>query len=262
MHTIAAPLWDFSADQGARQFAELGIALVLSTLIGLERAVQQKSAGLRTHTLVGVGSALFMQVSQYGFADVLLRDHVTLDPSRVAAQIVSGIGFIGGGLIFVRRDAVKGLTTAATIWLTCAVGMACGGGLALLATAATAVHFLVVRGYPMVTRHLPAVWAEEQVEVQLAYRIGGGLLPRVLELCTAAGFRVLRVRVDRAPWKGRDRPTRTVRAEEERRPDDRGIAEVLVALEGSGDVHRLVGEISELDGILGADAGQDLDSSD
>jgi putative Mg2+ transporter-C (MgtC) family protein len=72
---------------------------------------------------VGLGAACFMMVSKYGFFDVL-GDHVTLDPSRVAAQIVSGIGFIGGGLIFVRRDAVRGLTTAAVIWLTTAVGMA------------------------------------------------------------------------------------------------------------------------------------------
>ncbi|MET7765505.1 MgtC/SapB family protein [Streptomyces sp. NPDC005336] len=262
MQLIAAPMWEFGADQGVRQFAELGVALVLSTLIGLERAVRQKSAGLRTHTLVGVGSALFMQVSQYGFADVLLREHVTLDPSRVAAQIVSGIGFIGGGLIFVRRDAVRGLTTAATIWLTCAVGMACGGGLALLATAATVVHFLVVRGYPLVTRRMPATWSAEEVEVQLSYRVGGGLLSHVLELCTSAGFKVLRVRVDRAPWKGRDRSTRVVRAEEEARPSDTGVAEVQLALEGTGDVLRLVGQISELDGVLGADAGPETESAE
>src|SRR3954462_6906980 len=118
--------------QGWTQVAELIIALVLSTAIGLEREVRQKSAGLRTHTLVGLASALIMLVSKYGFTDVL-GEHVTLDPSRIAAQIVSGIGFIGGGLIFVRRDAVRGLTTAAPIWLTAAVGMAAGAGLWLLA---------------------------------------------------------------------------------------------------------------------------------
>ncbi|KOG89448.1 magnesium transporter MgtC, partial [Streptomyces varsoviensis] len=122
-YPFAAPLFA-STGQGTRQFAELGIALLLSSLIGLEREVRQKSAGLRTHTLVGVGSALFMEVSIHGFGSMTGLDGVALDPSRVAAQIVSGIGFIGGGLIFVRRDAVRGLTTAATIWLTCAVGMA------------------------------------------------------------------------------------------------------------------------------------------
>ncbi|GIH17523.1 hypothetical protein Raf01_56950 [Rugosimonospora africana] len=85
--------------QGWTQLGELALALVLSAAIGLERELRQKSAGLRTHTLVGFSSALIMLVSKYGFTDVL-GEHVTLDPSRVAARIVSGIGFIGGGLIF------------------------------------------------------------------------------------------------------------------------------------------------------------------
>ena len=87
---------------------ELAAALLLSSLVGFERELRAKSAGLRTHTLVGVGAALFMLVSKYGFGDMLALDRVSLDPSRVAAQIVSGIGFIGGGLIFVRRDVVRG----------------------------------------------------------------------------------------------------------------------------------------------------------
>jgi putative Mg2+ transporter-C (MgtC) family protein len=102
------------------------LALVLSTLIGLEREIRQKNAGLRTHTLVGLGSALFMLISKYGFTDVLVTGRIILDPSRVAAQIVSGIGFIGAGLIFVRRDSVRGLTTAAGIWVTAAIGAAAG----------------------------------------------------------------------------------------------------------------------------------------
>jgi putative Mg2+ transporter-C (MgtC) family protein len=101
--------------------------VLLTAIIGIEREARAKSAGVRTHTLVGFGSAVFMVVSKYGFADVLPLDHIALDPSRVAAQIVSGIGFIGGGLIFVQRSSVvRGLTTAATIWLAAAVGMACG----------------------------------------------------------------------------------------------------------------------------------------
>jgi putative Mg2+ transporter-C (MgtC) family protein len=119
-----APLGE-SVGQGWPQLAELGLAMVLSAAIGLEREIRQKSAGLRTHTLVGFAAALIMLVSEYGFFDVLSA-HVTLDPSRIAAQIVSGIGFIGGGLIFIRRGAVRGLTTAAVIWLTAAVGMAAG----------------------------------------------------------------------------------------------------------------------------------------
>src|ERR1700753_935952 len=98
----------------------IGLALALSASIGLDRELRQKSAGLRTYTLVGVGSALFMLISKYGFFDVLKENEVILDPSRVAAQIVSGIGFIGAGLIFVRRDSVRGLTTAAGVSLPAA----------------------------------------------------------------------------------------------------------------------------------------------
>src|SRR2546423_131417 len=92
--TGVATIFEFGTGQGVRQFTELGVAFVLSTLIGLERERRQKAAGMRTHTLVGVGTALFMLVSKYGFTDMLSFGHVSFDPSRVAAQIVSGIGFI------------------------------------------------------------------------------------------------------------------------------------------------------------------------
>ncbi|WP_425840522.1 MgtC/SapB family protein [Streptomyces fractus] len=233
---LAFSLFDPAAGQGLRQLAELGLALVLSTLIGAERAVQQKSAGLRTHTLVGVGSALFMEVSQHGFNSVLGMGGVALDPSRVAAQIVSGIGFIGGGLIFVRRDAVRGLTTAATVWLTCAIGMACGGGLPLLAFAATACHFLVVRGYPWLTRRVPALASERRSGLHLAYRVGSSVLTRVLEECTSRGFRVVELRNDSADWEpGRGRG---------------GTMAVRMEIEGTSDVPELVAVLAELDGVL------------
>lgn len=129
-----------------QQVGYLALALVLAALIGAEREMRQKSAGLRTNAVVGLAAALMMVVSKYGFTDVL-GPHSTVDPSRVAAQIVSGIGFIGGGLIFVRRDSyVAGLTTAAVVWLTAGVGMACGAGLWQLALVVTAGHFVIVLG--------------------------------------------------------------------------------------------------------------------
>jgi putative Mg2+ transporter-C (MgtC) family protein len=143
--------------EGWKQVGELALAFLLASLIGLERELKQKSAGLRTHTIVGVGAALFMLVSKYGFNDVLIANRVVLDPSRVAAQIVSGIGFIGAGLIFVRRDSVRGLTTAAAIWLTAAVGAAAGAGLWLLAMVGAATHFVVIYGYTPLTRRLTKV---------------------------------------------------------------------------------------------------------
>src|ERR1700734_3295504 len=135
-----------TAGQGWVQIGELGMAFFLSALIGLEREIRHKSAGLRTHTLVGFAAALIMLVSKYGFGDVLSTGQVVLDPSRIAGQIVTGIGFIGGGLIFVRRDSVRGLTTAAIVWLDAAIGMACGAGLVILALFATVAHFVVVFG--------------------------------------------------------------------------------------------------------------------
>src|ERR1700684_377278 len=88
------------AGQGVKQFIELGTAFLLSAAIGLEREIRRKSAGIRTYTVVGTSAALFLLISKYGFTDVLAAGTVVLDPSRVAAQIVSGIGFIGGGNLF------------------------------------------------------------------------------------------------------------------------------------------------------------------
>ncbi len=176
------------------QFAELALALLLSSLIGLEREFRAKSAGLRTHTLVGVAAALIMLVSKYGFGDTIIKDAVILDPSRVAAQIVSGIGFIGGGLIFVQRDIVRGLTTAAIIWLTAAVGMACGAGLPLLALFVTATHFLVVYGYtPLAKRIL-----SERAEIHVQYTPGKGAVEKVMQMCTGRGFAIQELAVQQS----------------------------------------------------------------
>src|ERR1700744_848604 len=161
------------------QFEELALALVLSTLIGLEREFRAKSAGLRTHTLVGVAAALIMLVSKYGFSDVIVRYAIVLDPSRVAAQIVSGIGFIGGGLIFIQRDVVRGLTTAAIIWLTAAVGMAGGAGLPLLALFVTGAHFVVIYTYNPLARRV----FTERTEVHVQYTPGKGAVEKVMQMC-------------------------------------------------------------------------------
>jgi putative Mg2+ transporter-C (MgtC) family protein len=141
--------------QGLRQFAELGMAFILSASVGLEREVRHKSAGLRTYTVVGTTAALLLLISKYGFMDVLSSGRIVLDPSRVGAQIVTGIGFIGAGLIFVRDESVRGLTTAATVWLVTGIGMACGAGLELLALAVTAAYFIVAFVFPRLLRLLP-----------------------------------------------------------------------------------------------------------
>jgi putative Mg2+ transporter-C (MgtC) family protein len=143
------------SEQGTKQFIELGLAFFFSALIGLEREIRHKSAGLRTYTVVGTAAALFLLISKYGFTDVLIVDRIVLDPSRVAAQIVSGIGFIGAGIIFVGQNRVKGLTTAATVWLVTAIGIACGAGLPWLALAVTGAYFVVALIFPLILRLIP-----------------------------------------------------------------------------------------------------------
>src|SRR5437762_9835801 len=105
------------------QVLYLGAAVVLSAGIGFERELRGKSAGIRTNAVIGLAAALMMEVSKYGFGDVL-GNHASFDPSRVGAQVVTGIGFIGAGIIFVHRGAVRGLTTASTALMATAIGLA------------------------------------------------------------------------------------------------------------------------------------------
>ncbi|MFZ1920051.1 MAG: MgtC/SapB family protein [Xanthobacteraceae bacterium] len=120
-------------------------AAVLGSLIGFERERLLWAAGIRTHMLVCVGACLFMIVSTYGFSSTL-GPNVVLDPSRVAAQVVSGIGFLGAGAILARGEIVKGLTTAASIWTVAAIGLAVGGGLYFAAGTSTAVILVILAG--------------------------------------------------------------------------------------------------------------------
>ena len=113
--------WDF--------ILRLVVAGLFGGVIGWDREYRAKEAGLRTHFLVALGSALIMIVSQHAFADVLGKEGISLDPSRVAAQVVSGIGFIGAGTILIQKQFVRGLTTAAGLWATSGIGLAVGGGM-------------------------------------------------------------------------------------------------------------------------------------
>ena len=219
------------AGQGWTQLGELGLAVLLSAAIGLEREVRQKSAGLRTTTLVGLGAALIMLISKYGFADVI-GEHVEVDPSRMASLVVSGIGFIGGGLIFVRRDSVHGLTTAAVVWVTAAVGMAAAAGLWFLAVVATGAHFLIVFGLTAVASRLPRSRYVPS-RVRLTYLDGHGVLRRALAECTGLGFAVSALAVER-----QDPPTVTV----------------WFTVQGVGDVGDLSAALTEVDGVVAVSA--------
>ena len=178
---LADPLFGGAAQNG-RHLIELLAAFALTTLIGMERTIQGKSAGLRTQTIVGTSSALVLLISKYGFGDVLTGNTVVLDPARVAAQIVSGIGFLGAGIIITRRGAVHGLTTAAAVWESAAIGMAAGAGLLLLATAVVALHFVSALAFNVVERQLTAR-LRGTIRLHVIYENGRGVLRAVLRIC-------------------------------------------------------------------------------
>ena len=132
------------------------IAAMLGGAIGLEREYRAKEAGLRTHFLVALGSALFMIVSAYGFDGIKLGEEQRWDIARIAAQVVTGIGFIGAGTIIFNKseNVIRGLTTAAGVWVTAAIGLACGGGLYILAMVSTALVLIGLEAFNLVIRWL------------------------------------------------------------------------------------------------------------
>ncbi len=133
-----------------RMCLRLFVACICGACIGYERSLRQKEAGLRTHIILSLGACLAMIVSKYGFADV--NAIKSADGARIAAQVVSGVGFLGAGVIFVRGGSVKGLTTAAGIWTTSSVGLAIGAGLYEVGVIAT--FFMVLTQF-ILHRFLP-----------------------------------------------------------------------------------------------------------
>lgn len=181
--------------QGWRQVGELLLAFGLSSAVGAERQLRGKPAGLRTQSIVGTSAALILLVSKYGFADVLSSGTVVLDPSRVAAQIVSGIGFLGAGLIITRRGAIHGLTTAAAVWETAAIGMAAGAGLPLLAGIVTALHFVIVLGYTPLSQQLQGT-DRAVASFSVVYEDGRGVLRDLLAACTSRNWSITSLTTD------------------------------------------------------------------
>ena len=133
----------------------LCVAGLCGTVIGLDREYRVKDAGFRTHFLVALGSALMMIVSQYGFEGFLAtHDGLRLAPSRIAAQVVSGIGFIRAGTNLFNHQIVRGLTTAASLWATAGIGLTAGAGMSWLALAATILTLVALEGLSLVFRSL------------------------------------------------------------------------------------------------------------
>lgn len=210
------------------QVALVLIAFGLTSLVGLERRLRRKSAGLRTHALVGTGSAVFTLVSAYGFGALPGID-AGPDPSRVAAQIITGIGFLGAGVIFTNRDVVHGLTTAASIWLSAAIGMACGAGLVPLAVVATGLHFVSAILLTPLSRRLPGMVAPQGL--RLRYEDGHGVLREVLTV------------VDELQLSASVVSSRTVEGPEG--PE----VELLLRLDGKTDLRTAAVQLSKVAGV-------------
>lgn len=152
--------------------ARLLLAAAMGSVIGFERERLLWAAGLRTHMLVCVGACLAMLVSAYGFSEVLDQKNVSFDPSRVASQVISGIGFLGAGTILLRGEAVKGLTTAASLWAAAAIGLAVGGGLYVPAAAATILVIAILAG----VKPLEKRWRERLRTRELHLTVEAGRL--------------------------------------------------------------------------------------
>lgn len=224
-------MWELT-DAFWAQASAMALALALCTVMGIERQLRHKSAGVRTHALVGTGATLFTLVSAYGFQSLPGIDHYSSDPSRIAAQVVTGIGFLGAGIIFLRKDVVHGLTTAASVWIAAAVGVACGAGLFPLAVVGTLVQLCVAMLLRPLSKFL-ARFPGHRVIV-LHYEDGKGILRAVLAKATDIELAVRVVRTDRVY-------TSTG-------------AEVVMLMKvlGPTDAHRAVVEFSEVPGVISA----------
>ncbi len=207
------------------------VAAALSGAIGLEREIRERVAGLRTHMLVGVGAALFTLVSAYAWSDFVFdRDQGTVyDPTRIAAQIVTGIGFLGAGAILRQGLSVRGLTTAAGLWVVAAIGIACGAGYYGAAAITTGI-VLVGLG--------PLRWLEGAVD-----RIGGD--GGVLELELSPGQSVSHVI---AFLRGRRARINGVELEDH---DDKRILRVEIELPIGRGSRQVAEALSERDDVLG-----------
>jgi putative Mg2+ transporter-C (MgtC) family protein len=209
------------------------LAAVLGGAVGLERELHEREAGLRTHLLVAVGAALFTLVSAYAWHDFQFSraGGVTFDPTRIAAQIVTGIGFLGAGAIIRQGASIRGLTTAATLWVVAAIGLSAGAGYYAAAVATTVIVLASLWPLRVLTSRLIARTrgAEERLVVELPPRSG---VSAVLAALERAGGRVGSFRVEPGEG-GNTRVEVYVRAPGDRRGQ---VAEEVSRVEGAQEV--------------------------
>lgn len=178
----------------------LSLAALFGAIIGLERERKNWAAGLRTHMLVCVGASLVMIVSAYGFSDILGTENIVLDPSRVAAQVISGIGFIGAGtILFLKQGVIRGLTTAAGLWTVAAIGLATGVGMYFAAALATILAIVIL----WILQPFEKKFSERFKQKHLKITLSGELLsPKIIsEIFELHGLEIASCTVDKATRK-------------------------------------------------------------
>jgi putative Mg2+ transporter-C (MgtC) family protein len=142
------------------------VAAILGAIIGLERERKDWAAGMRTHMMVCVGAALTMMVSAFGFSDRLGPENIVLDPSRIAAQVISGIGFIGAGtILLLRQGVIRGLTTASGLWTVAAIGLAAGGGMYFAASVTTVLAIFILWILQPIERRISKRFRQKSVKI-------------------------------------------------------------------------------------------------
>lgn len=215
----------------------LALAALLGAVIGFEREWRDRTAGLRTHMLVCLGSAVFTIVSAYAFSEwynnisAEQRTTIISDPTRIAAQIVSGIGFLGAGAIFRSDDGIRGLTTAASLWMMAAIGMATGAGFYELAVATTVIMLLVLVSLRTVSGRIRRMHHAEQTPLEVMVD-GPAAIGSVLEVIAGVEGRVSSFM---ATAMRKDRPTRRLTFD--------------LSLPADESVTDIVGRLALLDGV-------------
>ena len=206
------------------------VAALLGGAVGMERELRERQAGLRTHLVVCVGSALFTLVSAYGFHEFLVNGGAIVreDPTRIAAQIVSGIGFLGAGAIIRQGLSVRGLTTAATLWLVAAIGMAAGAGYWEAAVIATGGAILTLGPLRIVAYRITRRFRQETERLLVELPAGGSPAP-VIEAVERHG--------------------RVVSLDVAQEGDRRQIA-IDVQVHGAGSSPHVVAAVAEIDGVI------------
>lgn len=210
----------------------LGAATVLGAAIGIERERRERAAGFRTHSLVCVAAALIMIVSTYGFPPDV-QD--SLDPSRIAAQVVSGVGFLGAGVIIFRKNTVRGLTTAASIWAVSGVGLAVGGGLYLAGAAGAAFMLLIQGGLSPIERKLFAHHSRRH-RMLLTVPHSTIVFSEIQHIASSSpGFRLLSLDFDLDEASGND------------------VVELTLEVKHPDDMLKLIGQFRQVKGVTHLD---------